>query len=116
MTLGHVYTLAEVAEHLRTTNRSVAKIARKHGLCMVNGRKITFTEEDVEGIKQAMRLVPAEPRPTPPNPPLSDYRLHKSLLDLSRKKTVSPKTRKIALQRSKRPSHQKMLKEEFGED
>lgn len=114
MTLGEVYTLAEVAEHLRTTNRAVAKIARRHGLCMMNGRKMTFTEDDIQGIKQALRLAPAEPLPFWPKPAVSDYRLQQSLLALSRKKSVSPKARKIVLERSKRPSHRKMLDEEFG--
>lgn len=86
MSLGRIYTLAEAAEHLRMTNRGVAKIARKHGLCMVNGRVITFTEGDIEGIKQSLRPLPSEPRRTAVTPALSDYQLHKSLVKLTGRK------------------------------
>ena len=50
-----VYTLLEAATHLRLTNRGVAKLARQHGLCMVRGRDILFTDADIEGIKDALR-------------------------------------------------------------
>lgn len=53
--LGKVYTLAEAAEHLRMTNRGIAKIAKRHGLCMVNGRNILFTDGDIENIKDILR-------------------------------------------------------------
>jgi hypothetical protein len=86
---------------------------------MINGRVMTFTDADVQGIKDVMRLAPAEPTRASLKPPLSDYQLHKSLVELTRKKkntaTVSPKMRKLVLQRSKRPSHKKLLKKEFGE-
>jgi hypothetical protein len=52
---GKIHTLAEVAEYLRLTNRAVAKIAKRHGLCMVAGRNILFTDSDIEGIKDALR-------------------------------------------------------------
>jgi hypothetical protein len=58
-----IYTLDEVAEALRMTRRGILKIAKRHGLCMVHGREVTFTESDVEGIKQAMRPAPAQPVP-----------------------------------------------------
>lgn len=107
MTLGKIYTLSEVAEHLRLTNRAVAKIAKAHGLCMEAGRTLTFTESDIDGIKQAMRVAPKEaPKEAPepaPKPPLSDYQLSKSLRELTRK-------------RSKRPLAKRLPKEEFGED
>lgn len=109
-----VYTLSEAAKRLRLTNRGVAKIARRYGLCMISGRVITLTESDIEGIKQALRAIPKDPRSAPLKPPPSDYQLHKRLVELSRK-TVSPKARQIALQRSNRPSAKRMLKEEFGE-
>jgi hypothetical protein len=48
---GNVYTLDEAAAHLRLTNRGVAKLARRHGLCMVRGRDILLTGKDIEGIK-----------------------------------------------------------------
>jgi hypothetical protein len=51
----NVYTLDEAAEHLRMTNRGVAKIARRYGLCMVNGRNLLLTGRDIEGIKDVMR-------------------------------------------------------------
>ena len=52
---GQVYTLAEAADHLRLTNRGVAKIAKQHGLCMVRGRDILFTDSDIEAIKDILR-------------------------------------------------------------
>ncbi|MEI5680639.1 MULTISPECIES: hypothetical protein [unclassified Mesorhizobium] len=113
MTLGKIYTLTEVAEHLRITNRALAKTAKRHGLCMINGREMLFSEEDVEGIKQAMRATPTEPPRHKVTPSLSDYQLHKSLVNLTRKK--GSKLRKIALEQSQRPSARKHLKEEFGE-
>lgn len=102
MTLGKIYTLTEVAEYLRMTNRGVAKIARAHGLCMVAGRVMTFTEEDVEGIKRAMRVEPSNVPTTRHNAALTD--------------SASLQVRKLVLQRSGRPSHRKMLKAEFEEE
>ena len=52
---GSIYTLSEAAEHLRLTNRGVAKIAKQHGLCMVRGRDILFTDSDIEAIKDVLR-------------------------------------------------------------
>ncbi|MBC7149831.1 MAG: hypothetical protein H5U22_10660 [Rhizobium sp.] len=52
---GSVYTLAEASAHLRLTNRGVAKIARQHGLCMVRGRDILFTDAHIEAIKDVLR-------------------------------------------------------------
>jgi hypothetical protein len=106
MTLGKIYTLAEVAEHLRLTNRVVAKIAKRDGLCMASGRKLVFTEEDIDGIKRTMRTAAqntgvAIPRGIQPSRNISSSD-HSEL-------------RKIALQRSRRPSAKKLLKEEFGE-
>lgn len=69
------------------TNRGEAKIARAHGLCMVSGRTMTFTEEDVEAIKQAMRVPPKEPRRMPMKPYLSDVQLSESLRKLTTKKS-----------------------------
>lgn len=84
---GNVYTLDEAAAHLRLTNRGVAKIAKQHGLCMVRGRDILFTDADIEGIKEVMR-VPASRSAVNPRvvPPLSDARLVASLMKLSRRK------------------------------
>ncbi|MER8862063.1 helix-turn-helix domain-containing protein [Mesorhizobium sp. M0757] len=81
-----VYTLTEAAERLRLTNRGVAKIARRHGLCMVTGRKLLFTERDIEAILDTMRAAPAEPRRASIRPPPSDYQKYKSLIELTRKK------------------------------
>jgi len=102
MTFGKIYTLAEVAEHLRMTNRGVAKIARAHGLCMIAGRVLTFTEEDVEGIKRAMRVAPVRLQ--------TSRQVSTELVG-----TVSSVVRRIVLERSRRPFHRKMLKDEFGE-
>ncbi|RWM26882.1 hypothetical protein [Mesorhizobium sp.] len=79
------YTLAEAAAHLRLTNRGVAKLARRHGLCMVRGRDILLTGKDIEAIKDVLRVAPTLPRQIP-IPAISDYRLHASLIALSRKK------------------------------
>lgn len=85
--LGNVYTLSEVADHLRMTNRAVAKIARAHGLCMISGRTMTFTEEDIVAIKQVMRVAPKEPRRVPMKPYLSDVQKYESLMKLTAKKS-----------------------------
>lgn len=78
-----VYTLDEAAEQLRLTNRGVAKIARRHGLCMVTGRKLLFTESDVEAIKDTLRGAPTSPRQAPIKPALSAHQLQKSLMALT---------------------------------
>jgi hypothetical protein len=107
MTLSKIYTLAEVAEYLRLSNRVVAKIARRHGLCMAAGRKLIFTDDDVEGIKQAMRTAAQNTGVATPH-------------CIKPSKNISSggfsELRKLALQRSRRPSAKKMLKAEFGED
>lgn len=84
---GAVFTLAEAAAHLRLTNRGVAKIARKHGLCMVRGRDILFTDADIEAIKDVLRVAPKVPRsPTVKTPP-SDYQMLQRLLAATKKKS-----------------------------
>lgn len=60
---GSVYTLAEASAHLRLTNRGVAKLAKAHGLCMVRGRDILFTDADIEAIKDVLRAPATSPRP-----------------------------------------------------
>jgi hypothetical protein len=81
---GNVYTLDEAAEHLRLTTRGVAKIAKQHGLCMVRGRDILFTDADIEGIKEVMRVAPAGPLVRPQvTPALSDAGLARSLFKLT---------------------------------
>ncbi|RUW40422.1 MAG: hypothetical protein E5W15_04290 [Mesorhizobium sp.] len=79
------YTLAEASAHLRLTNRAVAKIARRHGLCMAVGRRLLFSEADIEGIKDVLRVAPAAPRQATIKAS-SDYRLQASLIAMSRKK------------------------------
>ncbi|RUW85190.1 hypothetical protein EOA29_05905 [Mesorhizobium sp. M1E.F.Ca.ET.063.01.1.1] len=51
--MDKIYTHDEVAKTLLMTRRGIAKIAKRHSLCMA-----TFTAEDTEGIKLAMRPVP----------------------------------------------------------
>lgn len=80
-----LYTLSEAAEILRLTNRGVAKIARRHGLCLVRGRDILLTPKDIEDIKDTLRVQPTDPLRWRAPPPLSDYRLRKSLQQLARK-------------------------------
>lgn len=80
-----IYTLSEAAEHLRLTNRGVAKIARQHGLCMVRGRDFLFTDADIEGIKKVLRIEPKgffETRSTIP----SDFERVRKLLREREKK------------------------------
>ena len=60
---GSVYTLSEASAHLRLTNRGVAKLAKAHGLCMVRGRDILFTDADIEAIKDVLRAPATSPRP-----------------------------------------------------
>ena len=53
--LGRVYTLQEAAEYLRMKPRSVAKVAKRHGLCTINGRDLLFSDSDVLQVWDAMR-------------------------------------------------------------
>lgn len=80
-----IYTLAEVAVHLRLTSRGVAKLARRLGLCLVRGRDILLTGKDIEAIKDVLRVSPKIPPSVPSSAP-SDYRLQASLMALSRRK------------------------------
>ncbi|QKC90612.1 hypothetical protein EB230_21050 [Mesorhizobium sp. NZP2234] len=105
--MDKIFTLDEVAASLLMTRRGVAKVAKRRGLCMVNGRILTFTADDVEGIKQAMRPAPIVPMPTPVRGH-ADGRVGKV-------QSASPKLRKLLLERSKRPWARQRLKEEFGE-
>lgn len=85
---NRIFTLDEAAAHLRLTNRGVAKIARRHGLCMVRGRDILLTGKDIEAIKDVLRVAPSAPQPAA-TPAPSDYRLQASLIALSRKKRLA---------------------------
>jgi hypothetical protein len=107
MTMGKIYTLTEVAEYLRLSNRVVAKIARRHGLCMAAGRKLIFTDDDVEGIKQAMRIAGQNTALAIP---------HSAKAGRNISSGGYSELLKLALQRSRRPSLKKLLKAEFGED
>lgn len=49
-----VYTLEEAAEAMRMTPRGVAKVGKKHGCCMVAGRKILFTAEHLAKLQEAL--------------------------------------------------------------
>ncbi|CAH2408040.1 conserved hypothetical protein [Mesorhizobium ventifaucium] len=84
-----IYTIGEAADLLRLTNRGVAKIARRHGLCMVAGRNILLTGKDVEAIKDTLRVEPSLPR-RHVEPRSSDYQMYKSLQRLLAPKPKSP--------------------------
>lgn len=87
--MDKIYTLAEAAEHLRMTNRGVAKIAKRHGLCLVNGRNILLTGKDIEAIKDVLRCPSnstSAARSGGSAAPSMD-KLSASLLALSRKKS-----------------------------
>ena len=60
--VGKIYTLAEAANWLRLHPRSVTRIARREGLCARQGRDYLFSEADLTGIWEAMRVVPAPRR------------------------------------------------------
>lgn len=83
---GNVYTLLEAAKHLRLTSRGVAKIARRYGLCMVTGRKLLFTDRDIEAIKDTLRVALVTPLPAPIKPAPSEYQKWKRLTELTRKR------------------------------
>jgi excisionase family DNA binding protein len=53
--LGTIYTLEEAAEKLRLEKRTVAKIARKNGLCSLAGREYRFSEKDIIAIWDVIR-------------------------------------------------------------
>ncbi|TIV38926.1 MAG: hypothetical protein E5V91_12320 [Mesorhizobium sp.] len=54
-----IYTVDEAADYLRWTRRGVIKVAKRHGLCMVRGREVTFTKADILGIIEALRPKPS---------------------------------------------------------
>jgi hypothetical protein len=102
---GKVYTLDEAAEHLRLTNRGVAKIARQHGLCMVRGRDILFTDADIESIKEVLRC-PSNSTSVVTH--IGSQGLSKELDMTGRKKaSVSEKARKLLIERSLKQREQR---------
>lgn len=70
-----LYTLAEASEILRLSTRGVAKIARRHGLCLVQGRQIFLEGKDIEAIKGVMRVEPKVPMRVKVEPSLSPYQV-----------------------------------------
>ncbi|BBD37014.1 hypothetical protein Amn_18940 [Aminobacter sp. Y103A] len=81
-----ILTAEEAAERLRITKRAVIKMGRQLGACSRSGRCYLFSEQDVLDIWEAMRVTPKEVHPPPPVP-LSDRRLHLSLVTLTAKRT-----------------------------
>lgn len=55
--IERVYTLEEAAEAMRMTTRGVAKVGKKHGLCMVAGRRITFTAGQLARLQEELTWV-----------------------------------------------------------
>lgn len=53
--LGTIYTLEEAAAKLRLEKRTVAKLARKNGLCSLAGREYRFSDNDITAIWDAIR-------------------------------------------------------------
>jgi len=97
---GNVYTLAEASAHLRLTNRGVAKLARRHGFCMVRGRDILFTDNDIENIKDVLRCPSSY---TNAAAPIGYQGLSKELDMTGRSKaSVSEKARKLLTERSQK--------------
>jgi hypothetical protein len=103
---GQVYKLDEAAAHLRLTNRGVAKLARRHGLCMVRGRDILLTGKDIEAIKDVLRC----PSNYTNVEALGGYRGPSKELDLTGKSkaSVSDKARRLVIERSRKPHAQKL--------
>ena len=102
---GNVYKLAEAAEHLRLTTRGVAKLARQHGLCMVRGRDMLFTERDIEAIKDVLRCPSSS---TSVETHTGYPGLSKELaLTAQSKGSVSEKARKLLTERSQKRREQK---------
>jgi hypothetical protein len=80
-----VYTLAEAADLMRMTRRGVAKLGRRHGLCMVvSGRNITFTASQLAELQASITVERARARAFH-LPPSSEHQLRKSLLGLTAK-------------------------------
>ena len=53
--LGKVYDLDEAAAYLKIDKRTVAKVARREGLCTIINREYRFIERDLLAIWEAMR-------------------------------------------------------------
>jgi hypothetical protein len=102
---GAIYTLAEAASHLRLTNRGVAKLAKQHGLCMVRGRDILFTDSDIEGIKDVLRC----PSNSTSAATHIGYQGPSKELDMTAKSkaSVSEKARRLLTEQSRKRREQK---------
>lgn len=62
--IGAIYTLQEASARLRISERMICKTARAHGLCSQVGRTYLFSEEDIEGIWNALRAKSLLSHPT----------------------------------------------------
>lgn len=50
----------EAAGALRLTTRRLIKVAKKHGLCLIYGRKIMFTPAQLADIVEVMKCPPKD--------------------------------------------------------
>lgn len=53
--LGRIYTLEEASAYLRMTRRAIAKVAKREGLCTIDGRDLLFSESDLLAIWDVKR-------------------------------------------------------------
>lgn len=86
-----LYTLAEASDILRLSTRGVAKIARRHGLCLVQGRKLFFEAKDIEAIKDDMRVEPKVPTLIKVEPSPSPYQVSERARAFLNQKKRRPK-------------------------
>ncbi len=56
MTLPQIYTLHEAAERLRMKPNALGRLARRKGLCAINGRDLFFSDRDLIDIAKIMRV------------------------------------------------------------
>lgn len=101
-----IHTLSEASEHLRLTNRAVAKIAKRHGLCMVAGRNILFTDSDIEKIKEILRCPSNSNSVVKSGGSAALYGAQTQTANL--KASASTKARELVIARSRKPSAQKL--------
>ncbi len=88
VSLDKIYTTDEAAERLRVARRTMIKLGRDLGYCSRIGREYFFSERDLLDIWQAQRAMPtsSQGRAVKVKGLLSDVRLQRSLVSLSRKK------------------------------
>ncbi|MEM7290608.1 MAG: hypothetical protein AAF412_09630 [Pseudomonadota bacterium] len=58
MSLPKTYKTKEVAEHFSCSVEWLSKFARKNGTCRIIGKRVAFTDNNIDALMEAMRPAP----------------------------------------------------------